>query len=279
MPATAARLATFARLRGELEARRPAGIARSEPVLPTGIAGVDEPLGGGLPRGALSELVFAAPSSGGQLVLLHLLHAARRTHRFLALVDGADGFDPPSIEPTALLRHLLWVRCAGPAQALQAADLLARDANFHLLALDLRGCATRELGRTPATAWYRLQRVIEPTDTVLAVLTPHRLVPAAAARLCFTRSLPLPALMMEQSDLAEQLTPGLERRRTRGDATTWTNIPSPPTPSLSRNRSLSPLRPVPRDENDYENGQENEPQHEPEFFVAEDDAAVVAAAG
>jgi hypothetical protein len=211
----ASKLATFARLSRQLDARHRSGGANTgEEAVATGLAGVDEALGGGLPRGALTELVFAAPSSGGQLVLLHLLQAARRLHRFLGFVDGADGFDPQTIEPHGLLRHLLWVRCTGPAVALQAADLIARDANFALLALDLRGCGARELRRTPATAWYRLQRVLEPTSTALVVLTPQRLVPAARARLVFSRPLPLTCLTMEQEAIGEQLTPAAERVRT-----------------------------------------------------------------
>jgi hypothetical protein len=215
----ATRLAVFDRLRRQHDARlsSPARPAGPEPVV-TCIDGVDEALGGGLPRGALTELIFTAPSSGGQLVLLHLLHAARRTHRFLALIDGTDGFDPQTIEPTELLRHLLWVRCHGAAMALQAADILARDSNFALLALDLRGCDVRELRRTPATVWYRLQRVLEPTDTALAVLTSRRLVPAAQARLAFERPLPLTTLIMEQPDIAEQIAPAVDRLRS---AASW----------------------------------------------------------
>lgn len=212
MPAAETRQTAFARLRRQLD-RRLACPARPEAVLRLDVPGIDEPLGGGLPCGALTELVFAAPSSGGQLVLLQLLHAARRTHRFMALVDGADSFDPQTIEPPALLGHLLWVRCHDAAGAVQAADLLARDTNFALLALDLRGCAVRDLRRTCATAWYRLQRVLEPTGTILAILTPHRLVPAAQARLIFQRPLPLPSMAMEQADLVEQLAPELDRLR------------------------------------------------------------------
>lgn len=207
------KLATFSRLCRQLDARHRSGVpAGAEPVA-TGLGGVDEALGGGLPRGALTELVFTAPSSGGQLVLLHLLQTARRLHRFLGFVDGSDSFDPQSIEPAGLLRHLLWVRCTTAAAALQAADLIARDSNFALLALDVRGCATRELRRVPPTLWYRLQRVLEPTSTALVVLTPQRLVPSARARLLFERPLPLTCLTMEQAVIGEQLTPAAERVR------------------------------------------------------------------
>ncbi|MBE2213219.1 MAG: hypothetical protein IAE82_05050 [Opitutaceae bacterium] len=231
----ASKLAAFARLSRQLDARRRSGTARGdEQAVATGLAGVDEALGGGLPRGALTELVFAAPSSGGQLVLLHLLQAARRLHRFLGFVDGADGFDPQTIEPAGLLHHLLWVRCAGAAAALQATDLIARDSNFALLALDLRGCAARELRRTPSTVWYRLQRVLEPTSTALVVLTPQRLVPAARARLMFTRPLPLTCLTMEQDAIGEQLAPAVERVRAGAGWETTTAAATSPTIAYSQ---------------------------------------------
>ncbi|BET66577.1 hypothetical protein ASA1KI_14950 [Opitutales bacterium ASA1] len=229
------RLEAFARLRRQIDPRcRTDPAAGRDATVATGLPGVDAALSGGLPCGALSELVFSAPSSGGQLFLLHLLHAARRRHCFLALVDGADGFDPQSIEPPELLRQLLWVRCRAPAQAVHAADLLARDANFAMLALDLRGCADRDLRRIPATTWYRLQRVVEPTDTVFAVLGSRRLVPAARIRLRFETPLPLGALAMEQTDVAERLAPGVDRLRTArnwGETATATDVDvaTPPT--------------------------------------------------
>ncbi|MGH8019880.1 MAG: hypothetical protein ACREIA_16695 [Opitutaceae bacterium] len=240
LPSGPDKLETFARLRRQLDPRC-CGEARAgaDRTLATGLPGVDGLLGGGLPCGALSELVFSAPSSGGQLFLLHLIHAARRSHRFLALVDAADGFDPQTIEPPSLLRQLLWVRCRDAAQAMQATDLIARDSNFALLALDLRGCAARDLRRVPSTTWYRLQRVIEPADTVLAVLTPRRLVPAARARLAFTRPLPLTALAMDQAGIAAQLAPEIDRVR-GGNAWNEHAITSPgaAAPHLVGNESL-----------------------------------------
>lgn len=262
-PPSTTKLATFDRLCRQLDARHRSGVARAgaEPVA-TGLSGVDAALDGGLPRGALTELVFTAPSSGGQLVLLHLLQTARRLHRFLGFVDAADGFDPQTIEPPDLLRHVLWVRCSGVAAALQATDLIARDANFALLALDLRGCPARELRRTPPTLWYRLQRVLEPTSTALVVLSPRRLVPAAQARLVFDRPLPLTCLAMEQAAISEQLIPSAERlRRAAG----WHAADPASTPDLTgvgRPRDPDALS----EENHY-------------VIVAEDDYPAVEAAG
>src|SRR5580658_10136892 len=90
-------------------------------VLPTGIAGIDRALKGGLRSGLLTELVSAAPSSGGQSVVESLLGATRAARSRLALVDGTDGFDPAAVPPD-WLRHLVWVRCENPDQAFAAAD-------------------------------------------------------------------------------------------------------------------------------------------------------------
>src|SRR5512145_954298 len=100
-------------------------------VLGTGIPAIDEATGG-LPLGALTELVCAAPSCGGHLLFGQLLAATRATRTRVALIDSTDSFDPASFAED-LLPHLVWVRCAGTAMALSAADLLARDANLGLV--------------------------------------------------------------------------------------------------------------------------------------------------
>jgi hypothetical protein len=109
--------------------------SRSAP-LATGVPGIDE-LTGGLPCPALTELVCSAPSCGSQLLLGQLLAATRAAAKRVALVDADDAFDPGSWPPT-LLEHLVWVRTRHAAEAMAASDLLARDANFSLLVLDLR---------------------------------------------------------------------------------------------------------------------------------------------
>jgi hypothetical protein len=209
---------SIAQLRELLQQRFP----RSQPValagLPTGIPKIDDSLGGGLPRGAVSEVVEARAGSGGQLVLIALLEAVRRLHRFVVLVDAMDGFDPQTVEPS-LLRHLLWVRGNGVTPALQAADLLARDNNMSALILDLRDSPVRDLHRVPATVWFRFQRVVETTEMVLVVLTPHSLVSSARVRLQLERSLPLVAFDQPRRNLQASLAPALQRQRYPVEAT------------------------------------------------------------
>lgn len=211
------RHAAFARLRGQLDVRvahpQRAGVERQ--FFATGLAAVDEPLGGGLPQGAITELICSAPSCGGQLVLAHLLTAARQARQRVALIDACDAFDPTSHEPD-LYRHLVWMRCAGVAAALQAADIVVRDANFGLVVLDLKHADARELRRTPATRWYRLQRAVAPATLVLFVLTTRPTVTSAQLRLELTQSFTVAAFARERAELAAQLVPVVQRSRLAG---------------------------------------------------------------
>jgi hypothetical protein len=179
--------------------------------LPTGLAALDETTGG-LPLGAITELVCGAPSCGGHLFLGQLLAVTRAARQRVALIDGADSFDPAS-HPADVLCHLLWVRCPGTAAALQAADILARDANLGLVVLDLRRAPAGELRRTPPAFWYRLQRAVEPADLALVVETPHAAVPSARLRLVLAAGHSAAALDEGRPALAVRLAPAVQRQR------------------------------------------------------------------
>jgi hypothetical protein len=81
------------------------------PVAPTGVADVDRLLEGGLPVGAITEMV--GPESSGRTAvafsfLSHLTHAGR----VCAWVDVSDVLSPESAAAAAVdLSRLLWVRC------------------------------------------------------------------------------------------------------------------------------------------------------------------------
>jgi hypothetical protein len=177
----------------------------------TGIPAIDT-ASGGFPRPGLTELVCSAPSCGSQLLLGQLLQATRAQNLRLALVDGHDGFDPGSW-PVPLLAHLVWVRCRQVTEALATADLLARDANFGLLVLDLSRNAFTELRRVPASSWYRLQRAIEPTLLAGLVLTPRPLVPSARLRLELRRPHTFGSLHAPRPGLTLALAPEFLRQR------------------------------------------------------------------
>ena len=101
------------------------------------------------------------------------------------------------------------------ARALQAADLLARDANLAVVVLDLRLASAAELRRTPGPLWYRLQRAVEPADLALVIETPFAVVPCARVRLELTVSHDATALGRARAELAARLSPVLQRHRLR----------------------------------------------------------------
>jgi recA bacterial DNA recombination protein len=204
--------AKLAALRTLLAARFPEkGRGRAGGV-PTGIAAVDEALGGGLPAGRLTELVSAEPGCGAQAVLVRLLCTTRAGRQRVALVDAADGFAPEAV-PADALRHLVWVRSPTTEAALAAADLLVRDGNYAVVILDLRGVPARTLRRAAAAGWYRLQRAAEAGTGAVLVQTPCRLVPAAAARLILHRSRRLADAGLPRDALAARIEVEAERRR------------------------------------------------------------------
>lgn len=147
----------------------------------TGWEALDARLDGGLPQGAITELI--APENGSALAFAALLRGAHERNYFVGLIDGRDSFDPDSIGLNEVLAHLLWVRCREAAQAVKAADLLLRDGNLPLLILDLRANPETQIRKIPATVWYRLQRVAEPGVTAFLVVTPRSLVSSAQLKL------------------------------------------------------------------------------------------------
>lgn len=198
-------------LRQLLRERFPTAAHGRAAPLATGLPGIDDALGG-LPRPALTEVVCSAPSCGSQLFIGQLLTITRAEARRVALVDAGDAFDPHSW-PASVLDHLIWVRARDVAEAVAAADLLARDANFALLLLDLRYSPLAQLRRIPSTSWYRLQRALEPATLAAVVLTPFSLVPSAQVRLELAASHSLPALAADRAALNGRLAPALLRQR------------------------------------------------------------------
>ena len=150
--------------------------------LPTGLESVNRALGGGLPRGAFTELVAPGEGSGSAQFIHALLRHTASIGRFLTLVDGADSLDIDALEPEALA-HLLWIRCRSTAEALQTTDLLLRDRNIALVVLDLKLNPAHELRRIQGTLWYRFGRLMEQQGGTVLVVTPQPLVSGAAARI------------------------------------------------------------------------------------------------
>jgi hypothetical protein len=168
-------------------------------MISSGIREIDE-LAGGLPRGCLSEICGPA-SSGRTSVLLSALAAATRRQEVCALVDTTDALDAVSAAATGVeLERLLWIRCSRAAggeprtsdfrpmipspkfdaqrptsdarleQALRVTDLLLQSGGFGLVAVDLGDVPDSAARRIPLASWFRFQRAVEPTATVLLVV-------------------------------------------------------------------------------------------------------------
>src|SRR5437660_6493788 len=155
--------------------------------LVTGLFFLDESTNGGLPRGAIIELICPRTSAGSASLIHTLVHAAHRDKHFLALIDGRDSFDPCGLD-NASLRHLLWVRCSKASEVIKAGDLLLRDGNFPVVILDLVLNAPAELRKIPQTNWYRLQRLVELAPTACLVLTRYEMVSSAQLKLLLENS-------------------------------------------------------------------------------------------
>lgn len=81
------------------------------PVASTGVAALDDLLQGGLPVGALSELV-GPECSGRTSVALSFVSALTRAGKVCAWVDVSNALDPVSAAAAGIdLARLLWIRC------------------------------------------------------------------------------------------------------------------------------------------------------------------------
>jgi hypothetical protein len=148
--------------------------------VPTGMAPLDA-LTGGLPRGAITE-IFGPRSSGRTSSMVSILAEATASGEVCALVDGNDAFDPRSAAEAGLeLQQLLWVRCHNLDQVLKSTDLLLQGGGFGRVVMDLTDLPLSNVRSIPLASWFRFQRTIEKTPTVLLVMSPESVVKSAAA--------------------------------------------------------------------------------------------------
>lgn len=206
--------ATLADLRRLLADRFPTLPTRDGRVVASGIAAVDDALGGGFGTGTFTEIVPSAPSCGGQLLIAALVEATRAAGQRLALLDAADAFTLDTLgDDDALTAHLVWFRSPSLKAFWQVADIVLRDANFAAVVMDLRTLPEREVRRTPATTWYRLQRAIEQSEAAVVVHTDFATVPCAARRLVLAEPLTMAAFKTPRRELQAALRPELHLQR------------------------------------------------------------------
>src|SRR2546430_2438759 len=185
-------------LRKLLAARFPQPSSPAASVLSTGVEFLDQIVGGGLPKNAITELISPKLSAGSASLIHALLRTARRNQHFIALIDGSDSFDPGSSDNSAL-QHLLWVRCRKALDTIKAADFLLRDGNFPLVIVDLVLNSAEELRKIPQTSWYRLQRLVEAVPTACLIINRQSLVSSAQLKIVLENSWKLADLENENA--------------------------------------------------------------------------------
>ena len=151
---------------------------------PSGISALDARLGGGFPRGQLSELV-GSRSSGRTSLLLHMLAAATARGELVAVVDALDMLDVESAAAAGVdLARLLWIRghaVTNPGmcrdlnqraleQAIRAFTLVLQAGNFGLVVFDAAEVPADAVRRLPFTTWLRLQRMVEGSQTACVLV-------------------------------------------------------------------------------------------------------------
>ncbi len=193
------RLSAMPKLAGVTPASR-LEVRPTPQMISSGVREIDA-LTGGLPRGCLTEICGPA-SSGRTSILLAALAAATRRQEVCALVDISDAFNPPSAAAAGVnFERLLWVRCGGTKQkagsprrhggtekteknenarwqiekpveqALRVTDLLLQSGGFGLVIIDLGDTPLKIARRISLTSWFRFQRAVEHTATVLFVIS------------------------------------------------------------------------------------------------------------
>jgi hypothetical protein len=136
---------------------------------------------GGLPRGGITE-IFGPASSGRTSSMMSILAQATASDEVCALVDGNDAFDPISARAAGVeLNRLLWIRCHKLEHVLKATDLLLQGGGFGRVVMDLTDLPLSHVRSIPLASWFRFQRTIEKTPTVLIVMNSESVVKSAAA--------------------------------------------------------------------------------------------------
>ena len=198
-------------------------------VAPTGLPSLDARLGGGLPRGQLSEIV-GPRSSGRTSLLLQMVATATSRGELVAIVDALDMLDVASAAAAGVdLAKLLWIRghvVTSPGlcrdlnqrameQAVKALGLVLQAGNFGLVALDLGDAPADAVRRLPFTTWLRLQRMVEGSQTV-CVLAGNDPVSRSSAGLSIKLqpSHDVAADATSATDAAADLPPSLKLRPT-----------------------------------------------------------------
>lgn len=178
-----------------LASRIPAALSpvpRAYEAVSIGVPNLDALLNGGLPVGAISEIV-GAQSTGRTSLTLAFLAKQTQEEKVCAWVDVDDALDPESAAASGVeLPLLLWFRCRDTDmrvegkpwsrldQALKAMDLLLQTAGFGAIVLDLGDTAAEYARRIPLATWFRFRQAASRSRTCVLVLGLDSYVQSAA---------------------------------------------------------------------------------------------------
>src|SRR6201996_3010095 len=153
------------------------------PVAPTGICELDALLDGGLPVGAISEIV-GPECSGRTSLALTFVAAMTQAGKVCAWVDVSDTLHPESAAALGVdLARLLWIRCSAVSpkrkswsrleQGLRVSDLLLQAGGFSCIVLDMGGLNAEYALRVPLATWFRFRAAAERLQSNVVLLTQH----------------------------------------------------------------------------------------------------------
>lgn len=159
-------------------------IKQAPELFATGIDDVDTVLGGGIPRGCISEIAGVL-STGKTSFALSTIAAITQSGAACAWVDVSDALSPESAAAANIvLKRLLWLRMSAERkqrvtdkpwsrleQALKATDLLLQAGGFAAIVLDLSDVPPQHATRIPLSTWYRYRLAAEQARTALLLLT------------------------------------------------------------------------------------------------------------
>src|SRR5271170_3232631 len=195
MAASAAiRLEVETKLANRVPAALTLKIKQAPEMFSTGIEEVDAVLGGGIPRGSVTEVAGVA-STGKTSFALSSIAAITQSGAACAWVDVSDALSPESAAAANIaLKRLLWLRMSAEnkqkvtdkpwsrlEQALKATDLLLQAGGFAAIVLDMSDVLPQHTMRIPLGAWYRFRLAAEQARTALIFLTQSPCASSCAA--------------------------------------------------------------------------------------------------
>ena len=178
---------------------------------PTGWSPLDSLLGGGLPKGAITQLVIPNISSGGAIVLHEIIEAMHEASQYVALIDGKDCFEPARRSSTFALDSLQQHPSGLESDGLDSARWQPVVESFWISSRTRTKNSGKFLGQ-PGTGFSGLSRRAE---RALLIITRHPIVSSAQITISMTHRLCIDDLSTQRTDLVKFISLEIIRSRTQ----------------------------------------------------------------